>query len=711
MLGAYGCRAAGYLICALPLMPAAAQEPQDRGEEIVVTARKRAENLQDTPVSLSVFTAQDLERRAASNLTDIAAVTANMRSSGGPQGGSSGHYFIRGIGQLDFIASTDPGVGTYLDGVYLGRTTGAALDLLDVQRVEILRGPQGTLFGRNSIGGAINVISAAPPHEWHRTAAVTLGSRHGYEGRLTLGGPLIEDSLAGQFAALAKRQDGWQHRLIDGGRFGDEETYATRATLLWQGSSRISVLTQLDATHSRGTADPQYLAAANAARAGLSQFVVTDPTTTWAGQKIPDDLDVRGAAITVTYALTNLTLESVTALRGMKSSTGGDFDGTPLPDLDQLVLTRQWQRSEELQLSGTALNGRLSWLAGLFYFDEHVIQNIPLVFYGTPIAQNNDLDNTSYALFSHVTYSLNPWLSFSAGGRITYESKQHAFDHFIDRGAVHEPLFPARKLHDDWTSWTPKLGLEVHIAPQSMLYASISQGFRSGGFNGRPLGTQELLSYAPEKLTTYEIGAKSQWLERRLRLDTAAFYSRYRDIQLTLTTVSPNGLPIVVTGNAGAAELYGMEMDLTAAPTDRLLLEVSAGYLGNRYTQLRPGVAVSQSGRLPVSPRFTGDTALEYRMPVSRNVQARARVEYTYTSAYNYLFDNPALSWQNGYGVWNGRLAFGPETAAWEVAVFVLNATNRRHSSFREDITSSFGTAIVWPARPREAGLQVRVAF
>jgi len=721
MLGAHFCRVAGLLFGALPLVPASAQPPPAHGDsatmqeyalqEVVVTARKRAENLQDAPVSLTVFTAQDLERHPATNLADIAAVTANMRSSGGPQGGSSAHYYIRGIGQLDFIASTDPGVGTYLDGVYLGRTTGAALDLLDVERVEILRGPQGTLFGRNSIGGAINVISATAPQEWRRSFALSLGNRHRYESRLTLGGPLAAGNLAGQFAALARRQDGWQRRLVDGGRFGDEETYAGRATVLWQSSSGISVLTQLDATHSRGTADPHYLAAVDPARAGRSQFVVTDPTITWAGQKIPDDLDVRGAAITFTYTLPGLTLKSLTAFRGLKSDTGGDFDGTPLPDLDQLVLTRQSQRSEELQLSGTALQDRLSWLAGLFYFGEHVSQDIPLMFFGTPIAQNNDLDNASYALFSHVTYSLRRWLSFSAGGRFTYESKRHAFDHFIDGGTVPQPIFPAVTLHDSWSSWTPKLGLEVHPAPQSMLYASISQGFRSGGFNGRPLGTQELLSYAPEKLTTYEIGLKSEWLQRRLRFDAAVFYSRYRDIQLTLTTVSPTGVPIVVTGNAGAAELHGLEMELTAAATDRLLLKVSSGYLADRYTQLKQGAAVPPTGRLPVSPRFTADTSLEYRLPVTRNVQARARIAFTYTSSYNYLFDNPDLSWQNGFGLWNGRLAFGPDGAAWEVAAFVLNATDRHHSAFREDIRSSFGTAIVWPARPREWGLQLQLRF
>src|SRR5262249_19793871 len=251
---------------------------------------------------------------------------------------------------------------------------------------------------------------------------------------------------------------------------------------------------------------------------------------------------------------------------------------------------------------------------------------------------------------------------------------------------VHNPLFPPITLEDHWSSWTPKLGLEVHLSSRSLLYSSVSQGFRSGGFNGRPLGTDELLAYAPEKLTTYEIGLKSELLQRRLRLDVAAFYSQYRDIQLTLTTVSSTGLPIVVTGNAGAARLQGLEMDLTASVTDGFRVQASTGYLDNRYTQLRQGTAVPRSGRLPVSPRFTLSTSAEYTLPLPAHSRLTTRIDYSYTSPYNYLFDNPALSWQNGFGLWNARLAYGPDTDSWELAAFVLNATDRRHASFREDI-------------------------
>ena len=445
-----GSRAAVWLIAASTCVPVHAQSVADSTDsaahaspvlqEIVVTARKREENLQDTPISVSVLTTSDLTQRSATQLPDIVIHTPNLRSSGGPQGGSSGHYFIRGIGQLDFIAATDPGVGTYLDGVYFGRTTGAAFDLLDVERVEVLRGPQGTLFGRNTIGGAINVVSAQPPEEFHARAALNVGDRNRYEGRLGVGGPVICDTLLADISVLARSQDGWQRRLIDGGRFGDDETYAARASVSWKPADSLKLLLALDGTRGRGTADPHFLAAADAAQRGRPEFVVTDPRTTWSGQHSPDNLDVRGGSITATYSLANLTFKSITGYRTLDSDTGIDFDGSPFTDLDQTVLTRQSQRSQELQLAGTALGDRLTWFTGLYYFGERVRQDIPLVFYGVRIQQNNDLRNDSYAAFSHFSYSLTDRLSVSGGARYTRETKKHAFENFQDLGAVHVPL-------------------------------------------------------------------------------------------------------------------------------------------------------------------------------------------------------------------------------------------------------------------------------
>jgi iron complex outermembrane recepter protein len=680
-------------------------------EEIVVTARRRAESLQATPISVTAFTAADIERRSVEKLQDIAAYTPNLRSSSGPQGGSSGHYFIRGVGQLDFIASTDPGVGTYLDGVYLGRTTGAALDLLDVERVEVLRGPQGTLFGRNSIGGAINVVSATPARQPETTVVLTGGDRNKYEGRLKVSGPLVEGVLGANIAVLARSQEGWQRRLVNGRRFGDEHTYAARTAVSWDPSKRLAVLTSLDATRSRGTADPHLLIAADPQHGGRPEYVVTDPRVTWAGQNSHDDLDARGASVSVIYSHANLTLKSISAYRTLRSDTGIDFDGSPFPDLDQLVLTRQSQRSQELQLTGTALEDRLSWLVGLYYFGERVEQDIPLLLAGTLIAQNNELRNNSYAVFAHFSHQVTDRLNIGGGTRFTYETKSHAFDHYVDSGTTPQPLFPPTTLRDHWYSDTPRLGIDFRATRDILLYTSVSQGFRSGGFNGRPLGTEEFLSYRPETLTTYEAGLKSEWLDRRVRLNAAAFMSRYRNIQLTLVSASASGTPIVVTGNAGKAELWGGELELTAAPTERLLFIANVGNLNSRYTKLDEGAAVPAAARAPVAPQWTVATAVEYTLPLGSRNRVRGRVDYSYTSRYNFLFDNPPLSWQRGYGLWNARLEFGPLSREWQIAGYVLNATDQQYANFREDILASAGTAIVWPARPREWGMELQFRF
>jgi iron complex outermembrane recepter protein len=680
-------------------------------DEVVVSARRRDENLQDTPVSVTALGRDELEARSISSLTQVAAFTPNLRVSAGPQGGSSGHYFARGVGQLDFIASTDPGVGIYLDGVYLGRTTGAAFDLLDVERVEVLRGPQGTLFGRNTIGGAVSVVSATPPDEPRAETALTLGERNRREGRVSFGGPLGDGgTVRGDVALLARGEDGWQRRIFDGARFGDERTYAARAALDWQPSDAFDVRATLDATQTRGTADPHFLEAANPARGGRPEFVVSDPATTWSGLWARDDLDVRGASLTATYALPRATLKSITAYRSLDSDTGADFDGSPFPDLDQRVLTRQTQRSEELQLLGTAAGGRLTWLTGVFYLREDVEQSIPLVLYGQALEQHNALENRSAALFAHVTYSITERFGVSGGARSTAEAKQHGFDHYFVRSTGHAPLFPPTVLDDRWRSFTPKLGAEYRLGGDALLYAALSQGFRSGGFNGRPFGVDEFLAYDPEELTTLEVGLKSEWLERRVRLNAAAFTSRYDDIQLTRTTIGASGAPIVVTGNAGEAEIYGLEAELTAAIGERVVLTASVGNLHDRYTRIEPGTAVPPDAELPVAPRWTATAGVQHERALARGV-LRSRVDFSYTSRFNYFFDNPALSWEPAHRLWNARVSFAPAASSWELAMFVVNAADEDHGVFREDVLASFGTAIVWPAEPRAWGVEFRYRF
>ncbi len=680
-------------------------------EEVVVTARRRAEDLQQTPLSISVLTGSDLEQRSIGTLQRISEQVANLRASVGPQGGSSSHYFIRGVGQLDFIASTDPGVGTYLDGVYLGRTTGAALELLNVERVEVLRGPQGTLFGRNAIGGAINVVTAEPGSR-RPEFAVVAGSRNHREARAQFAGALVPGSLTGDLAILDRTQDGWQRRLVDGGRFGDDRTTAGRVSLLWHAGPRLAVRISLDATRTRGTADPHVLVAANPARGGRPGYVLSDPSLTWAGQRSPDDLDASGLAMTATYDLGAASLRSISSYRSLDSDTGADFDGSPFPDLDQRVVTHQSQWSQELQLSGRAWQGRLQWLVGLYGYRERVSQAIPVVLYGSLLSQNNLLENRSGALFSHVSANLAPKWSLSAGARYSHETKQHSFDHYFVTDTGNTALFAPTTLRHAWPSFTPKAGIEYHARADLMTYGSVSQGFRSGGFNGRPFGSDEFLPYGPEKLTTYEAGLKGEWLQHRLRTNGAIYYSRYRDIQLTRTTIGSSGAPIVVTGNAGEAELYGAELDITAAPSDRLLLTANLGHQHNRYVALLPGAAVHAGDQLPVSPRWTASAAIEYMRALPGEAgRLRARVDFSYTSAFNYFFDNPPLSWQGACALWNARLTWLPPSGAWQLAAYVLNAGDRQHSSFIEDVRESFGTAIYWPAAPREFGLEARLRF
>ena len=590
-----GYRIVATLLATLPIAAGAQEGGGTALEEVIVTAQKRAQNLQDIPIAVTAFSTADIERRNFSNIAQLADFTPNVifdttTSISGLSSGAA--VFIRGIGQIDFGLTTDPGVGTYVDGVYMSRSVGGVLDTLDIERIEILRGPQGTLFGRNTMGGALNITSQRPGREFGGLAELTLGDFDRIDVRAAVDLPL-GDTLGLRLAASSKQRDGYVDRLLVGDVLGDENRQSFRAALLWTPSNRF----ELYATADYAQIDE---ASAGSVLAGITQapnvivynlfdapgnhvpgfgdgipyderFITHDPDTTYADGPTGTNLDIGGAALTLVWSLESLEIKSITAYRTTSGEFFRDPDNSPLvithtsnPDYDHEQLT------QEFTFTGEA--GPLEYVAGLFYLTEEGTDNVfvplaPSLGFITNLA---DIDNDSAAVYGQATWHVTDQLRLTGGLRYTEDDKTFTPFQRILFGAagpapgVSVPLIPDDTVDARFDQATGRLAVEFKQNDEALYYASFTQGFKSGGFNFRyVVPRDEALAFDPETVDSYELGFKWQGAEDRLRLNANVFFMDYQDIQVQVFEVG--GGPL--TQNAGTADIRGAELELMAVPT------------------------------------------------------------------------------------------------------------------------------------------------
>jgi len=749
---------------------AEAQDQSEYGvEEIIVTARKRSESLQETPIAISAFSAEDMQERSLTNLMEVGSFAPNVQMSvgaSGSGGGNNSQIYIRGIGQIDFLFTTDPGVGTYVDGVYHPRTLGGVLDLLDLERVEILRGPQGTLFGKNTIGGAINVITAKPSREREGSFEITGGELNRLDVRASYNTPL-SDSLALRVAVSSKKRDGYAKRIdfntsktID--HQGDEESLGARAALRWEPSDTTRADLTLDWTKENEESVPTTLAQfdANAPLAGLwnalvgspagtpmsDAFITNDPYTTYGTGPNRNLLDAWGTSLTIEHEFPNVTLKSITAYRETDGSFGRDGDGSPLP----IVHTNQDQQgdnfSQELQLTGLAVDNRLTWLLGAFYFEEtgidkndvrlvsglyDALEGLPAALIclgpggtppcaggaGNPVNAALDLDFdiynkieiTSYAFFTHLTYDFSERLSLSGGIRYTYEKKDYTLDHKRVNSGV--AIVPRTTVNNDWSEVSPKISLDFQWLENVLAYASISRGFKSGGFNGRPTVASEVESYDPEFVTTYELGIKSELFDHRLRLNGAVFFNDYEDIQVSSVSADSTGNLVLVVDNVASADVSGFELELLARPIPELEISGSLGYIDAEYTDVGSATEISKSSKFVKTPKWNSSLGVQYSLSVGAEGMIRLRADLSYTDKVYQDPQNTESIAQDSFTLTNLRASYEQTSQRWELAAFVTNATDEEYIIAGLQALASFGTAEAVYGPPREYGITFRKWF
>ncbi|MDA5194831.1 TonB-dependent receptor [Govanella unica] len=714
-------------------------------EEIMVTARKFSEALQDTPISITAFTATDLEKRGMSNISQIGDATPNMKfDATAPISGASNAaaIFIRGIGQTDFILTVDPGVGLYLDGVYISRSVGGVLDLLDLERVEVLRGPQGTLFGRNTIGGAINLTSKKPDGKFAGMGEVTMGSYNRIDARLSVNIPIIEDKFFARISASSKNRDGFGRRLLTDQKYGNQNTNSVRGAFRLLPSENIEINLSADYTRAREESpvttlvwDRPLSEFGGGAITGLynmfvapvtglpydSRWLPHEKNTSYATGPTGSNLDVWGLSMTVDWDAGPVAVKSITAYRKVKADFGRDPDGSPVVLVQTSNVMDTEQFSQEFQFTGKAMNDRLTWLAGAYYFKEtgsdDVTANIgwgifealgiPLSIHGPTI-----VDNRSYAAFLNLNYAITDKLNLSGGIRYSEDKKKATVNqYFTDLGilALANPV--GKKNFDDVT---PKVSLDYRWTGEFMTYASYAKGFKSGGFTGRyVVPTLEPRPFDPEKLTTYEVGFKSQFLDNHVRLNASAFYSDYKDIQVTIFNgVAPE------TRNAAKGRIKGAEVELTALPAEGLTVTGAIGYMDAKYTKFNPLDSVGLVLPLQITnkfvntPKWSLNASAEYRFPLGEKAGDIAlRADWNYHSKIAMDAVNTPELIQKGMSLINSRISYHSPNEMWEFALFVTNLTNERYFVGGVADIASFGLVEATWARPREWGASVKASF
>ena len=765
-------------------------------EEITVTARKRAESLQATPVAVTAISATDIKAAAFEDLSSIDRITPNLWFQGGSRSGGTANnaqVFIRGIGQFDFIPTADPGVGTYIDGVYLGRAVGGVLNLLDIEQVEILRGPQGTLFGRNTIGGAINVTSTRP---LFNSNTGFLEFKAGNDDWLEGSGSAnlaISDTAAARLSFNIKDRDGYGTSNIEPEiDFGNDDNLTLRGAFRWQFTDEFEANLTADYYHQNQNSTPSNASAFTGAglmalQSGLALFGIipgppsfipggppgSPPAFVTPNTLFPEDsaesskngpsrdnADIWGVSLMLDWdAFSWSAIKSITAYRDMDMHFIDDNDGYFLEVASTDEQLDQWQFSQEIQLNGEF--EKLTWVTGVYYFTEKVTSNnivqilpglvqaleaFPAPVFpvapgsvcpgtfppnicaggaGNPfnlildnnIVTYNQIDVENIAFYSQGTYRLSEQWSVTAGFRLTHESKDLDRSQLLpDSSAVLKfPFFsvPPQTFSDNWTDFSPKVGIEFQPSDDLLLYVSFSEGFRSGTFNGRG-GAPEAIatSVEPELVTTYEVGFKSEFMNRQARLNASLYYNDYEDLQIqTVQATSTGGFSVYLL-NAATAEIWGGEAELTVIPHPQFTLSSSLGYTDAKIESIDPLVAatsgVADGALLRKTPEWTAHISGSYTQPTAYG-NIDIRVTWSWRDEIYHNADNNPLSKEDALGLLDARAGLTTDNGKWEFAVFGTNLTNEFH--FNDIFLPGVSQRVNYWARDRQYGGSIRFNF
>lgn len=706
-----------------------------RLEEVFVRARKIEERLLDVPLSISTFSQQELESPLLDNISNLDKSIPNfVFESTAPISGSGNAsvIYIRGIGQNDFLLTNDPGVAVYLDGVYVARSIGGVLGLSDLESIEVIKGPQGSLFGKNTVGGAIQAFTRMPDEELSVKAHAIVGSfeRRDYSASIEGG---ISDTVSGRFSFGANKRDGHVRRIIDGAQLGTIDTQVAKGIFRWQPNEDADFYISVDHTRQRQTSPAESLVDVNsdAALVGLfnnllapvygnrydNQWVTPSPFTTNATGPLNDDLDLSGVVVNGEVVIAkNLTLNSITGYREQEATFQRDADGSPLPFAHLSNRDEQEQYSQEWRLDYGG--DRWKWNAGIFYFYEDAFNHQDVVIAegallaGGPdleFSVNNGLEVDSRALFGQLTHLMTEHLSVTAGLRRTREAKTFTVNNFAVNSEA-QIIGPLTRPDDVWWNSSATATIDYNFS-NTNYYFSVSEGFKSGGYNGRLLspriddGEPQVDNFNPEEVLSFELGFKKRW--QRIYMQTSVFSNFYDNMQVTVLNEGSNGVISPEIENAAESRIDGAEMEFDIEVTSHWGVSAGVGYLDARFTKIAANSDLDKSLKLQKVPDWSGFLSLNYERDLYDFGQVGGQLEWRYRGkVYNDPKNEERIA-QPSHSLLDASLSWEPsETLRLEL--FGTNLTDKEYVvGGSTALGGSTGLANVTYARPREWGLKL----
>jgi iron complex outermembrane receptor protein len=749
-------------------------------QAIVVTARYKAENQQKIPISMTVLSADEIEARGLTSTLDLTESTPNVTIA--PSGGVFGKtaaIYIRGVGLDDSDFAYDPAVGVYVDDVYQGTAFGSIFSLWDIDRVEVLRGPQGTLFGKNSEGGAIRLFTPEATGDNSGSVSVGYGSYNREIVRGDADVSLVEDKLFLRVSYGIDKSDGYFHLLdyicmnpqdankgtvglkprttspgCQAGTEGGDDSRLVRAKLRWLATDDIEVKLLGSLLDDQGESNPDKLVyvlpnAAASAKAGSSLGVFNSlvylplfglpidqrfltGNRSYTSYAVPQDaltgLTVPNESNIFSYSFSGdiewrtpwdgINVRDIMGYQNYHGNWGVFSEGSPLPvNLNDNTVSHK-QFSEELQISGTALHNALEWAAGAYYYYARsylggLIDVAPLAYLGLlpAFTQNDPVIDKNASGFVHSIYHATDNFSIEAGLRYTDQDKVYTFNHtYVYPYAIAGTPVPGLDnlvVNSGAHRIDPKLAVQYQWNPSVMTYFQVATGSKGGGVSARPVTADEATPFKPEELTSYEIGAKTQWFDNRLRLNGDFFVSDYTNLQQSITKlVEPGNYTI----NTGRVLIDGVEAEIKARPVPALQIDATVGCLN--YRTLSLGAAADDplgplmNSQPEYSPKFKMSIGAQYSLNFGDSGILVPRVDWFWQSTEYFDDQNnppgvPETGVQPGYGLVNARLGWNSASGKLSASLSAQNLTNKFYYVSMLNVVSSFGYVEGQPGMPR----------
>lgn len=705
-----------------------------RIESMIVTATRESSQLLRTPVSVAAFEMEDEYAGRFQNLTNVADQVAGVSIA------NSGNaafpvIFVRGVGSTDTSMATEPTVGFYVDDVYVGRAAGVITDLFDIERVEVIKGPQGSTWGRNTLGGAIHVVTRNPRDSDMNELFLGVGNF----SDVRIGGLVskqLSENLYGKLSFNRNKRDGFTRNELGGPALGDADSYAIRSSLGYRQSESSEWVFSADYTKDRslsagfdplivgrpffggllgnvGIADPPF-----SYSEPQDEYVVNHPE----GSR--EHRDLYGVSGKYTLDLPALRFLSVTSIRGIKFDNSENTDGLPFQLVELVQQTDQTQFSQEFRLSGDLPKTR--WMMGLYYFREETDDEISLnsqdfnfLLAGDfgiqdySSTNNSKTVSTSYSIYGNLSYDYTSNLRADFGLRATRETKDFRFGRVSNDifEILLDPSVPVSTSDDSWSDLSPSLKLSyLPSLGRSIYYGSISHGFRAGGYN--TLQTTEQNSFDSESLIAYELGMKSMFVKDRLMLDASLFHYDHTDIQVQTLTAQSAGSPIVVTSNAAKATEQGIDLSVMALPTELSKFDATFSYLDATYDRFVNVQGIDVSGnRVKFSSKYSATFGVEYEPELRGDVQFRVRAEYSLKSKVYFTETNLPELMQDSYDLVNAYLEMSSERLNAEATIYIKNLTNEAAIGSATDFLDILGTVTRNFQPPRTFGVNLKLRY